>query len=112
MNREAFESYVDALLARAGAKLIRFSESIASDPGSALEVSEEVFEAAACRRVFGLVKHRLGQGAAVEQIIALATVEARNHARWPSRSTSITSNLMHQCAGAVWGEIASWDGAS
>lgn len=85
--------------------LADFAEKLAEDPSYALSWGMRSFEAAAERYVSLLVKSYVVSGATYDDLKSMATKEALRGARFPERSTSVTSNLMAQCTTAAWAAL-------
>lgn len=94
--------------AKADASIDEFSHKVVEDARSAFEWGAAVVVDAARAHVFGTADEALARKdskATVESIRLYARREATNGARWPERSTSVISNLMHQEVTAAWAEL-------
>lgn len=95
-------------LDRAEKRLARFLVAFEADPASAFEWSQSDFEAAAIRRVLGQVQHALTDAdstATFDTIRDHAGDEVERGAKYPSFSTSASSNLMAQFQLAAWATL-------
>lgn len=87
----------------------KFADKFNENPGQALEWSVGTFDKVA----FGVVAKRAIKAltdkdskATLESLLEWSSEEAMRFAGSPTRSTSPTSNLWHQCVAAGWARVA------
>ena len=83
----------------------RFKATFESDPLYACEWGHGVFEAVALISVYKKVVEMLRESG-IDLALDTAKREAMHSARYPSFSTSVTSNLIHQFQGSAWAKVA------
>jgi hypothetical protein len=93
---------------RAEDTLADFAAKVEKDPEHALSWSMNAFAAAADRRVCGELLSWFDAGCSFEGMLKHFQDEALRKARSPSRSTSVTSNLLEQETGRAWAEATEW----
>lgn len=88
----------------ATSQLESFAADLAKDPTEALRWSAQAFEAAAKIRVAKTVLSVFDKGG-MDLVREMVTREVVRGARDPQRSTSMASNLLHQCEVSAWAEV-------
>src|SRR5690606_16560392 len=106
---EQARRYFEHHLEPATVNLQKFQEKLAADAAYALEWRGAAFTDAARVKLCKMVLEDLTENdAIVAHIAAFLTKQALREARYPSRSTSPTSNLMAQEWAAVCAEAAEY----
>lgn len=90
--------------------MAEFSKRLAENPASAMSWADSAFEAAAKVQVFRQVADLVAENAQMtdEELVERLTKAIKNEvmrgARFPSRSTSTSSNMMATCLLAAWAD--------
>jgi len=87
---------------RAKKELDDFAAKLASDPIYALGWAEGAYDAAGTYHVLAEVIAAFEEGCSAKDALASVTREALRGARWPERSTSVTSNRLSQAKTAAY----------
>lgn len=109
-DRTALIHWIDDEDRIASDKIRAHAIRVIEDACEAFTASDSTFEAAAKIRVLGAVRNMLDGGSSIDEIRNNVVRRAHNGARFPRRSTEVTSNLMHQLVVAAWAEVAEWLG--
>lgn len=106
MNNKKLVAELEVKIESLSKKLSDFAVKFQERPMDALEWADASFESAAKVYVYKIFLHMLKREtpASIEELRAYATQRAVDGARYPSRSTSVCSNLMNQCETAAWAD--------
>lgn len=102
---QTFIAKLKNLQAENNKQIDKFREDIASDAAHALSWGDAVFQAAARVKVINQMTAAAATGMTTERLTATVMQIMTTKARYPSHSSSQTSNLMDQCELAAYAEI-------
>ena len=86
--------------------MLDFVKEIQRNPFRAMETSDRAIQESARIDIFSGVIISLDSHDSVDYMIGFCHKEALRMARFPQKSTSVTSNLMHQYQAAAFIEVA------